>query len=348
MVGFAATPHLGGIFRNALRVAGHDGLLVDEGLVFGLLDRRPSGWLIRKVLGGRPSAHWRLDAVLRRESLRFKPSVVIVIKGAYVRRSTLEFIRARTGAIIANFSTDDPLNPQTTTRDLLEAIPAYDVFATPRGHTIDDLRARGARKVVHVRFGYDPETHFPELGTPEEAAAWRSKAAFVGTFEPDRRAPLERLAEVLGKDLLVAGSLWDRVPAGSPLRRSRMCGSVYGRAYRIALSCAGMALCFLRRANRDRCIMRNFEIPACGTMMVSERTDDLVSIFREDTEAVFFSSTEELVDKVCYYVRNTARREAVALAGRDRIVRGRHSYHDRVREILHHCGVASVRAGRDD
>ncbi|WGU68927.1 glycosyltransferase [Capnocytophaga canimorsus] len=45
---------------------------------------------------------------------------------------------------------------------------------------------------------------------------------------------------------------------------------------------------FLSKLNNDQYTRRCFEIPACGTMMLSERTPTLQEFYTENEEIVFF------------------------------------------------------------
>ena len=84
--------------------------------------------------------------------------------------------------------------------------------------------------------------------------------------------------------------------------------------------------------------MRSFEIPACGAFMLAERTEEHLALFREDEEAVFFGTPEEMLDKVRYYLAHDEIRRRIAEAGHARVTAGGHTYLDRLREIVRAAG----------
>ena len=56
--------------------------------------------------------------------------------------------------------------------------------------------------------------------------------------------------------------------------------------------------------------------------------------FSEDTEAAYFSTKEELLERVRYYLDNRAIRDKIAEGGYIRARRSGYSYNDRVRQML--------------
>jgi spore maturation protein CgeB len=108
--------------------------------------------------------------------------------------------------------------------------------------------------------------------------------------------------------------------------------------YPVALACAGIGLGLLSKRFPETTTTRTFEIPACGTFLLAERTADHLSLYEEGREAEFFSSTGELVEKARFYTANPALRERIAQAGRERYLRSGHTRRTRYREMLEAIG----------
>jgi spore maturation protein CgeB len=109
---------------------------------------------------------------------------------------------------------------------------------------------------------------------------------------------------------------------------------VYGDDYARALTGARIGIGFLRRSWPDQHTTRTFEIPACGSLLLADRTDEHREFFEEGKEAEFFGTEEELVDKAEYYSRKDADRLRLAGAGYQRCIRGKYSYIHRLHAVL--------------
>jgi spore maturation protein CgeB len=194
------------------------------------------------------------------------------------------------------------------------------------------VRRAGCREVTYLPFAYEPSLHFPEApATAEEAEHFRSDVVFVGGADRDRVPYFEALLDdVPGLCLHLYGGYWDRYP------RLRHCyrGVALGRDYRLALACTKVALCLVRRSNRDGHVMRTFELPACRTFMLAERTEEHLDLFEDGKEAGYFGTPEELVEKTRSYLSDDAERTRIAEAAFRKVRGGKHTYQDRLSSML--------------
>ncbi len=323
--------YVGAFFRRALEELGHEHTLVDERRFFEPLQRSLLHKVAYRLLRKHPLTYWAYNREVLRKAEEFRPDVILVTKGAYINPQTLATIKEETGAFLVNYATDDPFNPRVSTRDLVKAIPLYDLYACTKRAIMEDVRRAGCQNVAFIHFGYEPTLHFPEQpATPEEIERFSSDVVFIGNADEDRIPYFEALAKLPGLKLHLYGGYWDHYPSLRQYHR----GFALGRDYRLALGGAKIAVCLVRRANRDGHCMRTFEIPACGAFMLAERTEEHLELFEEGKEAAYFESSGELVDKVRYYLQHGEERQHIAEAGYRLVTGKKNTYRNRLVQIL--------------
>lgn len=173
-----------------------------------------------------------------------------------------------------------------------------------------------------------------------------SDVTFIGHWEPERERLLNEIRAV-DCTLAVWGPHWHKAVAQSDYLRAAfrggtLCGPDYARGW----SGAKIGLCFLSKLAPDQTTSRSVEIPACGTFMLGERTDEHRELFEEGTEAEFFGSAEEMLEKIRYYLKHDEKRKRIAAAGRERCLKSDYSYAGRLKEVLHtvEAGMAGGRS----
>jgi spore maturation protein CgeB len=140
-----------------------------------------------------------------------------------------------------------------------------------------------------------------------------------------------------GIRVTVAGDYWQRFPD----LRNYCAGHLSAAELGAWTRRTQVALCLVRRANRDGHVMRSFEIPAIGACMVAEETAEHRRIFGEDGAAVrYFRSAAELVAVVKELLQSRDERARLRLAARDLITGGPNTYADRLRTLETPCKVA--------
>ncbi len=92
-------------------------------------------------------------------------------------------------------------------------------------------------------------------------------------------------------------------------------GELYREQYREAIWRSRINLSFLTHSNQDEFVHKSFEIAGCGGFLLAERSAGHLQRFREDEEAVFFSTFDELAAKIRRYLPDEAARQRIAAAG---------------------------------
>ena len=153
---------------------------------------------------------------------------------------------------------------------------------------------------------------------------------FIGHFENDNRS--EDLDYLFSNNinLKVYGTGW----LNSFSQHQETVHPLYGDDYVDALNKSKICLCFLSKMNRDVYTRRCFEIPGLRKLLLCERTDEMLSMFKENEEAVYFSDKHELLNKIQWLLSNPSKIEDIAEAGHKRVLNDRHDIKSRSVEIL--------------
>ena len=132
----------------------------------------------------------------------------------------------------------------------------------------------------------------------------------------------------------VSGDGWPKGKHWSIVQPFYKGPSIYGEAYIHTINGMDVALHFLRHGNRDEQDSRTFEIPACKVFMIAERSELHTRLFKEDEEAVFFSSKEELLQKVKHYLDAKESRDRIALNGYKRSFESGYTHEERMKMVV--------------
>lgn len=282
-----------------------------------------------RLLGHRPPRMATFSADLLGLCQKLRPPCLLATGFAPITRRTLESIGSM-GITRLNYLTDDPWNPAFRARWFFEALPMYDAVFSARRANIPDLEELGCRAVHYMPFGYDPKLCYPQQADAEEVRRLSADISFVGGADRDRVPFIAALAAARFSIALYGGQ-WERFPETRPHCR----GYADPQAFRKATAAAKIALCLVRRANRDGHVMRSFEIPAIGACMLVEDTEEHREIFGADGESVvYFRSIPEMIDKARRLLDRPAERERLAAAAHLRAINGHNTYQDRLAAML--------------
>jgi hypothetical protein len=325
IVGQSGITNVGGSLHRAALSMG----LAVRFLDMGEASRAPRLWraLSWRLRDRRPP---RMGAFARHVVRALEESPVDLVIGTGMPPLDVAALRRirSTGARLVNYSTDDPWNPGHRARWFLDALPSYDLIATPRAANLDDFRRAGCHGVHHVRFGYD-ETLIRER-EPVALPPRRWSVLFVGGGDDDRRRFFGEFRRELPQILLV-GSYWERWPETRDL-------AIGGRAPEEVVWLtrrAPVSLILVRRANRDGHVMRSFEAAAAGGCLVVEDTADHRAMFGADGEGVRYFASPDDAARICRdLVGDEPERRRLARAAQARIAGGGHTYRDRLREMI--------------
>lgn len=260
--------------------------------------------------------------------------IVWIDKGVFIEPATLNFIRNKQPqCIIVGYSPDNMAERHNQSQLFLDSFPYYDYYITTKSYTIDKLKQMGCRNILFVNNAYEDSFHYPYELSEEERKRLGGKVGFIGAWEEERCRSILYLAEHGIPVKVWGGGKWILYKDKYPNLIIEDKG-LYTEDYNKALSAFDISLCFLRKMNYDQQTTRTMEIPACGSLLMAERTLEHEQLFEDGKEAVFFSSDEELLERCRYYLQHDEERLQIAKAGRERCLRSGYSNLETIKRII--------------
>jgi spore maturation protein CgeB len=305
---------------DALRRLGHRVELIDP---WGFLPHSP---FIKKVLGKLTyeiGPAW-MEPYVRR-------CLMTTLEGCrfdVIWSDQCELIAPRTvlelkeiGKWLLSYTVDDPFGTRDKKRFLLyrKSIRHFDLVAVVRQPNVEEAYTLGVSKVVLVLRSADEAAHARLHLTPEEKARWASKVAFIGTWMPERGPLMSRLIQ-LAVPISLYGDRWQKAPEWPIIKKAWRGPGLVGPDYVKAIQSAKICLGLLSKGNRDLHTQRSAEVPYMGGVLCAERTEEHLAMYKEDEEAVFWSTPDECAQKCFALLANEERRNHIAEAGRRRCI----------------------------
>jgi spore maturation protein CgeB len=316
---------------------------------------RGASWVMRQLQRRthRGSIVDEINSTILSAARQLKPAVVWADKQEFLRVETIEEL-SKLGARSVHFTPDPYFSLDWKRTGLMDAaMGAFDALVYCKSYERRQYETLG-KPVVYMPLGYCDEVHRP---LASKDARWSCAVGFLGGWEPRRERLLHAVAAA-GIDVKIWGGYWEflrdgkwtprrhailrrlagkdgfRFHCDQLLARAHQGAEVYADDYARALSGSKIGLGFVRKVCPDQHTTRTFEIPACGSLLLADRTAEHQEFFEESKEAEFFASTEELLEKVKFYCGNASARERVAEAGHKRCIEGKYAYVHRLRAAL--------------
>ena len=317
---------------NALKKLGHDVRVFDYNQHYKLyLWNRALNKFLRAphyFLAG------RLNKNLIAEAKSFIPDFILFFKPIFVYPKTVKTL-TRLSKVFSWYP-DYVLFPKTASSFFYKSIPFFDYHFSFNYENSLEILKYGAKKSIFLPCAADPECHHPVSVSEEEKKQLGADIVFVGTYAKEKRSEyMEKLCED-GYDVKVYGNNWEKYPKEGCLYKR---GCIQFKEF----TCEGMSkvfnsakivLAFVREHNKETLACRSYEIPACVAFMLHQRTEKIGEVLKEGREAEFFSSYEEMKNKIDFYLKHDDLRGEIARRGEEKIRIGGHLFVDRMKLIL--------------
>lgn len=256
-----------------------------------------------------------------------QPDVLYVQDLSFFTPDALKDIKKHVRTVVGQIAC--PLPPE-------QFLAGYDLILTSFPHFVPRFQAMGI-KSEYFRIGFDTRV-LEILGKVEQDVP----VSFVGGISRHhgKAIPLlEKLADETPIQFFGYGA--KTLPKTSPIRKKHN-GEVWGPQMYRALARSRITVNrHINVAENNANNMRLYEATGVGALLITDQKDNLGELFEVGKEVVAYSSPEECVDLINYYVAHPQEAAAIAAAGQQRTLRD-HTYRSRMAElseILHrHLG----------
>jgi spore maturation protein CgeB len=278
----------------------------------------------RNLFENHPAAHINYrSARLRSAIAAWDPDLVFVIRGLGYRAWAAERARTRFGWWV---EADERIG------EALGDVAQFDRFFFINSSSVEAARQAGYIHCAYMAHAVDPAVFRPLPGVPKSL-----DFAFVGLWSPKRQQYLDAALDVSGNGA-VYGPKWRRKTyKNARLRRIVKGRYIDGEPLVLLYNSAKIvinvtewgAACGTRRSGMT---MRLFEVPACGTLLLTDRSAEIDAAVTPGEHVATFADVEEFRAKLAYYLENEQERSRIAANGMAH-VRAEHTY-DRMADSL--------------
>jgi spore maturation protein CgeB len=255
-------------------------------------------------------------------------SVIWIDKSVFLTPSTIKILRENCKFLI--HYTPDTAFISNNSRHFRNSVKYFDFVITTKTFEMDIYKKYcDSSKVICISQGYYKNIHFSYF--PFESKEF--SITFIGLFEEYRASIIASLLNH-GFSVYLGGVGWDSFCLKNRSNRLVFLGrEVNGASYAKAISKSHFALGLLSKNFPELHTTRTFEIPACGTCLITERNLEIDSFFL-DTECIKFSSVNEILESLMYFKTNLHELKKLTEAGFNRIVRDERDYFSQISSLF--------------
>ena len=262
--------------------------------------------------------------------------LIWIDKAIFLTPKTTKYLKNRTDKLV--HFTPDPAFTFHQSGHFNKSIYVYDFAITTKSYELELYKNFISKdQSIYVTQGFDKNSYRPLTPFKHKKAG----VLFIGHQEKERENVLQNLIDKQ-INVILAGINWE-----SFTRRNQdnqflnyLGIGIYGDKYRELLSEYQFAWGSISKWIPELHTTRTFEIPACGTALITERNKETASFFNED-EAIFYNTIDEMIEKIMFYQHHSVELEQLTKKGTERVLADGRDYESILRDILKQIGILS-------
>jgi len=269
-----------------------------------------------------PIALGRINRNLVTEAIRWKPDIILVIKGEIISPEALKKLKSLGCPLILWF----PDDPRYTNSYIKHILHLYDDIFVVSKQTVKMYEKLGAKRAHYLPMGCDPSIHRRLDLTNEERLSLERDLCFIGTFSRHRAKVIKSLKKYR---VGVWGSFW-----GFGLGIKDKHSSAYGPEMVKIYNSSKIALNIHDQTDYGiKTNMRLFESIGSGSFVLSDGENGLKDLFEPKKEIICYTDTNNLAELAEYYLAETSERRKIADLAYNR-AHSEHTYNKRLQKLF--------------
>lgn len=271
----------------------------------------------------------KINNYIRSQIDHHKYDLIWIDKGVYMEISTMEILKEKSVKLV--HYTPDMAFYANQSRYFRKSLSFYDYcISTKSAEATSYLKFIPQEKLLMTTQGFEANIHKPFHNFDDKEDA----VVFIGLAEQHRFDIADELLEA-GIQFKLVGKKWSSfVKRHQNDDNFEFLGEVaYDEEYSQLISSCKFSLGFLSKNFPEYHTTRTFEILACGTALLTEENPETLAFFEED-EVIFYKNTEELVEKIRYYMSHDEELKKLIQKGREKVVCSGYDYHSILSKLL--------------
>ncbi len=255
--------------------------------------------------------------------------LIWIDKAVFITSATTKLLKEKTSCLV--HFTPDPAFTFHQSHHFRASLSLYNFAITTKAFELEHFKQYITEKqVLYTTQGFDKNLH----QTLTTSKIKEEGLLFIGHCEKNRIKTIQLLIDSQIK-VSIAGIKWEgfiKKNKNNPYLNYLGKG-VYGQEYVNLLGAYQFSWGALSKWIPELHTTRTFEIPACGTALITERNKETTAFFNED-EAIFYNTTEEMINKIKYYQNHPNELKNLAQNGMKRVHNDGRDYESILREVI--------------
>ena len=270
-----------------------------------------------------------INNYIKRNLNRSNYDLIWIDKGVFVQLDTIKLLKEKTKNLV--HYTPDMAFYANKSKHFELSLPLFDYVITTKSVEIDEYLTKTSKeKLILTTQGFSKDIHRPYHKFTEKD----NSVVFIGLGEPSRFEIASFLINN-GVNVKLVGKGWRKFVNNNRENKylNFISEGVFGEDYSKLISSSKFALGLLSKNFPELHTTRTFEIPACGSVLITESNKEIIS-FYNNQEVIFYNSPEEMIFKIKYYQNNSKKLEELTNNGYDKVINSGFDYNSILTQLL--------------